>query len=388
MPDAYPINHALATIKGDPGTRLVQYARGRADIISLANGEGCLPTPGFIVEAAEAALNKGMTFYDRPLGLDALRREISDYYGRIYDCNVASERIFITNSGSNALNIALRGILNEGDEVVAVTPIWKNLLGVVELAGAHVRQVPLTLEKESWELDLDQLFEACSEKTKALLIVSPANPTGWIADDNTIKAILDFARSRNLWVISDEVYGRLTYDMPHAPSFLEHAGDHDYLMTINSFSKAWAMTGWRLGWITGPAFMAEKIRCLIQYSNLCASPFIQHAGIAALNDGEDFIANQLTSWAKSREFVMGKLRQNPKVNCGWPEAGFYAFFKHQDLPDCEEFCKALVDDAGLLLVPGASFGKDCKGFVRLSFACSRNKIEKAMDRLEQKIGTV
>lgn len=379
----YPLNKALCEMSPNIAAELMNYARGKGpDIISLAQGEGCMPTPDFIVDAAAKALKEGKTFYGRPLGLPELREEISEYYKRIYGLNdIGPERVFISTSGSNAMNLTLRALLNKGDEVVAITPIWKNLLGAVELSDAKVRQVGLTEGPQGWSLDLDKLFAACTEKTKALLIVSPSNPTGWIISPEEIERILAFARERNIWVISDEVYSRLVYEGARAVSFLDYAKPDDLLMVINSFSKTWAMTGWRLGWIVGPAFMDDKIRHISIYNNLCVAPFTQYAGIAALREGEEFIRNQLNLWRRTRELLMDTLGQHPRVKLTRPESSFYAFFRVDGEPDCIDFCYRLIDEAGVSLAPGITFGDCSKSYIRMSFACSRSKMEKALERL-------
>lgn len=381
--ESYPLNRTLCGLSPNIAAELMNYAREKGDdVISLAQGEGCMSTPDFITDAATKALKDGKTFYGRPLGLPELRAEISDYYKRIFDLDsIGPERVFITTSGSNAMNLTLRALLNPGDEVVAITPIWKNLLGAVELSDAAIRQVPLTETPDGWTLDLDKLFAACTDKTKALLIVSPSNPTGWCITGAEIEKILEFARARNIWIISDEVYGRLVYEGTRAESFLDYAQPNDLLMVINSFSKTWAMTGWRLGWIVGPAFMDDKIRHLSIYNNLCVAPFTQYAGIVALRDGEEFIQNQLNLWRKSRDLVMEKLGGHERVLITRPQSSFYAFFRVKGEYDCIAFCKRLIDEAGLSLAPGITFGDCSKGYIRMSFACSRNKMERALERL-------
>lgn len=377
-----PLNDALYNMNPNVGAELMNYARAKGgDIISLAQGEGCMPTPPFIIEAATRAMTEGQTFYSRPLGLPELRQELSDYYKRIYDLDIDSDRIFISPSGSNAMNVALRALLNVGDEVVAVTPIWKNLLGAAELSGAKVIQSPLVEDENGWHLDLEHLFACCTENTKALLIVSPSNPTGWCITADEIRAIMEFARERGIWVISDEVYSRLVYDGTHAETFLDYADPEDLLIVINSFSKSWAMTGWRLGWITAPAFMADRIRLVTIYNNLCVAPFIQKAGITALKDGEEFIKNQLSHWDKNRNLVFETLKSYDSVRITKPQSSFYAFFRVRHEPDCIKFAYRLIDQAGLSLAPGITFGDACKGYIRMSFACSREKIEKSLDRL-------
>ena len=235
------------------GAEIVRYGRRKPDILSLGQGEGSVPTPDFIREAAQKALMDGKTFYGPALGQEALREELSAYYRRIYDLDIGTERIFITGSGTTAMHLALTALLDKGDEVVAVTPIWKNLLGAVELAQGHCAEVPLTRDNGGWKLDMQALFDACTPKTKAILITTPSNPTGWMMSESEMRAALDFARERGIWIVSDEVYGRTVFDAVRAPSFLDVAKPDDKLFVVNSFSKSWAMTGWRLGWLVGPA---------------------------------------------------------------------------------------------------------------------------------------
>ena len=251
----------VENLPANSGAEVLRYGWRKPDVLSLGQGEGCRPTPDFIIEAAHQAMQEGKTHYGPVLGIPALRQEVHHYYKRLLDVDINVQQIFITGSGTTAMHLALTSILDKGDEVIAITPIWKNLLGAVELAEARATQLSLDYsEKEGWVLDLDKLMDACTPKTKAILVVTPSNPTGWVMSDDEIKALMDFARSKGIWIISDEVYSRSVYGKKHAPSFLEHANDEDLLMTVNSFSKNWAMTGWRLGWLTGPKAAEPIIR--------------------------------------------------------------------------------------------------------------------------------
>ncbi|MCB1564019.1 MAG: aminotransferase class I/II-fold pyridoxal phosphate-dependent enzyme, partial [Alphaproteobacteria bacterium] len=184
---------------------------------------GDAPTPDFICEAAATAMREGRTFYGPVLGREELRQSLSEYYERIYGLDIPSERIFVTSSGSTAMHLSLAALLDKGDEVVAITPIWKNLIGAIELTQADTTQVQLDYIDNEWTLDLDKLFAAVTERTKVILVVTPSNPTGWTATKEEMTAILDFARERNIWVLSDEVYGRIVYEGVRAPSFLDVA---------------------------------------------------------------------------------------------------------------------------------------------------------------------
>lgn len=370
----------------NPGAEMLRYGWRRSDIISLGQGEGCLPTPDFIVNAAHQAMAEGKTHYGPVLGQPALREEISSYYKRIFDVDIEPNRAFITGSGTTAMHLALTSILDKDDEVVAITPIWKNLLGAVGLAQAKTVQVPLHFNADGgWSLDMDELLGAITEKTKAVLVVTPSNPTGWTMSKEEMKTLLDFTRDRQIWIVSDEVYNRSLYGESHAPSFLQLAEKEDLLLTVNSFSKAWAMTGWRLGWLTGPDFAEGVIRDIALYDNMGPPTFTQFGGIAALKEGEGFIADQLKSWEHNLNIIMTRLNTLDNVSTYRPQSTFYSFFKVDDQDDCLVFGKHLIDEVGLSLAPGCAFGANCKGWMRLCFAVSEDKLNNALDRLEKVI---
>lgn len=379
-----PVLHALTA---NPGAEMMRYAQGKKNIITLGQGEGDAPTPDFICEAAMKAMRDGRTFYGPVLGREELRGALADYYERIYDLEIPPERIFVTSSGSTAMHISLAALVDKGDEVVAITPIWKNLIGAIELTAATTKQVSLDYKNDKWELDLEKLFAACNERTKVILIVTPSNPTGWTASAEEIKAILDFARKKKIWILADEVYGRLVYEGTRAPSFLDAAQEDDLLLVVNSFSKSWAMTGWRLGWIVGPKIAESKIRDVALYNKLCPPDFTQFGAIAALEQGEDFLKKQLDLWRGNRDYMMERFAKMKRVSVPYPEATFYAFFKVEGEPDCIALTKRFIDEAGVLLSPGSAFGQSSKGYIRLCFAVSRPRLAEALDRIEQVIGS-
>jgi aspartate aminotransferase len=370
----------------NPGAEMLRYGWRLPDVISLGQGEGSAPTPDFIIHAAHQAMAEGKTHYGPVLGQPALREEISAYYKRVFNFDIAPNRAFITGSGTTAMHLALTSILEKDDEVVAITPIWKNLLGAVGLAQAKTIQVPLDFDEESgWSLDMDQLLDAVTDRTKAILVVTPSNPTGWTMSLKDMQTLIDFARERNIWIVSDEVYNRSLYGQNHAPSFLQAAQNDDLLLTVNSFSKAWAMTGWRLGWLVGPDFAEGIIRDIALYDNMGPPTFTQFGGIAALREGEDFITTQLKDWGNNLDIIMERLGKHDKIKTYRPESTFYSFFKVEGEEDCLAFGKRLIDEAGLSLAPGCAFGANCKGWMRFCFAVSQEKLEKALDRLESAI---
>lgn len=376
-----PVLHALTS---NPGVETMSYAAGKKDIITLGQGEGDKPTPDFIIEATMQAMKDGKTFYGPVLGHDRLREALSDYYKRIYKLNnIGAERIFVTASGSTAMHLSLAALVDEGDDVVALTPIWKNLLGAIELTKSLTIQTSLDYVDGQWKLNLDKLFASCTPRTKVMLIVSPSNPTGWTATHEEMRAILDFARERKIWVLADEVYGRLVYDGVRAPSFLDVARDDDQLLVVNSFSKSWAMTGWRLGWIVGPKAAEGKIRDVALYNKLCPPSFTQFGAIAALEQGEDFLTSQIDLWRSNRDYMVSRFTQIPSIEMPYPTATFYGFFKVKGEPDCLSLTKRLIDEAGVLLSPGCAFGRECSGYLRICFAVSHERLKEAIDRIEK-----
>lgn len=364
------------------GAELLSYARTKSDVITLAQGEGSLPTPDFIIDGAAKAMKEGKTFYGPVLGQCELRQEIANYYVKHYEINLPTNRIFVTGSGTTAMHLALTAVLNEGDEVVAVTPIWKNLLGAVEIAQGVVKDVPLEDKGGEWSLDLDRLFDSVTSKTQALLIVSPSNPTGWVMPASDVKRVLDFARERDIWIISDEVYTRTTFDAPRAPSFLDYADEDDKLFVVNSFSKMWAMTGWRMGWLVGPARSEDIIRNIAIYDNMGPCTFSQFGAIEALRHGEDFIAMQRQMWKDNRDYAVKRLSSNNRIHLNVPQATFYGFVRIEGENNCIDLCRRLIDEEALALSPGISFGKSCQGYVRICFGVDRDILDQAIDRLE------
>lgn len=373
----------LSNLSPNPGAEMLRYGWSKPGIVSLAQGEGSMKTPDFVIEATHKALQEGKTFYAPVLGVQDLRQEISNYYARVFNMSLPTSRIFVTSSGTTAMHLALTSILDAGDEVVAVTPIWKNLLGAIELTEAKTVQVALEhIEGKGWDLDLDKLFDAVTDKTKAMLIVTPSNPTGWMMKGSDIQKVVEFARARGIWIIADEVYSRIVYDGTRSASFLDHTVPEDKVFVVNSFSKSYAMTGWRLGWLIGPAQSEDAVRDLALYDNMGPPTYAQYGAIAALRHGEPFIAEQLALWKSNLDLVMERFQANGRITMHRPTATFYAFFKIEGGEDDLALVKRLIDEANLSLAPGCAFGKCCAGWIRMCFAVSEEKLIDSLNRLE------
>lgn len=376
----------LDQVRNNPGAEIIRYGRNKPDILSLGSGESDLPTPGFIADAVARALKDGYTNYGPILGRMDLRESLSEYYQDIYGLTIAPERNIITISGSAAMHLALRSIVERGDDVIAVTPIWKNLLGSVKLRQASTIEVPLKFEGDKWQLNPEDIYAAVTPKTKAILINSPNNPTGWVMPEDQMRQVMNWARDKGIWIISDEVYSRLVYGASRAPSFLDVAREDDRLMTVNSFSKNWAMTGWRLGWLVVPPEAIDKIYNIILYENMGAPNFLQFGAKAAIEHGEDFITDFKQRCADNLDTVMRTFEASSKIETYRPESTFYSFFKVQGEPDCMALAKRLIDEQSLCLGPGCSFGSETVGYLRLCFAVNRARLDDAMDRLHKVLG--
>jgi aspartate/methionine/tyrosine aminotransferase len=292
------------------------------------------------------------------------------------------DRVTVMASGMSGIMVSHQLLVDPDTNVVCPVPLWPNIKGTVDILGGEFRPVPLRFTERSWRLDLDQLFDTVDQKTRVIFINSPNNPTGWLMSSDQQIEVLNFCRARGIWLVADEVYARIVYGMKHAPSFLEHANQEDGLIVINSFSKPWAMTGWRLGWLITPTRFGKTIEMMNEFNFVNAAPFTQIAGITALQDGESFIESQIARYEKARNLVYQRLNSHPSIRIGWPDAAFYAFFAIEGMADGRTFCKELVQEARIGLVPGITFGAPEDGWLRLCFANQLETLNTAIDRLE------
>ena len=361
--------------------RVMNYGRAKEGLIPLWAGEGDVATPAFISEAAYRSMLAGETFYTHQRGIPELRQAIADYHARLYGLELPAERFFVTGSGMQAIQIAVQALAGAGDEVVLATPAWPNVDAALRVMGARPVPVPLAFDRDGWRLDVDRLMAACGAHTRAISLNSPGNPTGLTLSAEELAAILSFARERGIWIIADEVYGRFYYQGSRAPSLLDVMEGDDRVLLVNTFSKNWAMTGWRLGWLSAPAEIGQVIENLIQYSTSGAAVFMQRAGIVAIEEGEDFVAEQVARAAAGRDIACGALQPLNRVRFAWPDGAFYLLFAVDGYEDTETLAIRLVDEAGIGLAPGTAFGPGGESFLRLCFARSADSLNAAMDRL-------
>jgi aspartate/methionine/tyrosine aminotransferase len=352
-------------------------------VIPMWAGEPDVPTPAFICDAASRALSAGHTFYAQNRGIPSLRAALAAYHRRVHGVDIHDDRIALTLSGMNAVMLTVQGLVGPGDNAIAITPSWPNVMRAMQIAGATVREVAMRPSDAGWSLDLDALFAAADARTRVIYLASPGNPTGWIMSRAEADAILAFARARNIAILSDEVYHRIVYDRPHALSFLEIMQPDDPVFVINSFSKSWAMTGWRLGWIVYPVSATAAFEKLIQFNTSGGLVFLQHGAIAALEQGEDFIAEFVARCQAGREVVAGRLARMQRVRAVPSAGSFYAMFEIAGVDDTLQFCKRAVREAGIGLAPGTAFGAGAERHIRLCSAKGTDLLDTAMDRLER-----
>lgn len=366
--------------------RVFNYGRGREGLIPLWVGEGDLPTPPFIVEAAAKALRDGDTFYTWQRGIPALRTALAAYHARHYGGAFNPEGFFVTGGGMQAIQIAVRLVAGAGDEVLVPTPAWPNIAAAVGVNGSTPVSVPMTLGNAGWVLDLDRLFDAATPRTRAIFLNSPSNPTGWTARTDELAAILSFARQRGLWIIADEVYHRFFYAGDRSPSFYDVADRDDRVLYVSTFSKNWSMTGWRIGWLSAPPALGNTIENLIQYSTSGVAGFMQKGATAALDHGEDYVALQVERARKGREIVTSRLAETGRVRFADPAGAFYLFFSVDGETDTDKLAHTLVDEANVGLAPGPAFGEGASQFMRLCFARSAGDVKEASERLAYWLG--
>ncbi|MBO0345411.1 pyridoxal phosphate-dependent aminotransferase [Roseibium sp. CAU 1637] len=379
------VRHLSAEARRAPESGIVEVinaGRERDDLVPLWVGEGDLPTPDFICQAAKQSFDRGETFYTYQRGIPELRQALAEDHSKLYGKPFSAERFFVTGSGMQSIQIAVRCVAGPGDEVVYAAPAWPNLPAAVELTGAHAVPVAMELHDGRWELDVERLFAAVTPKTRAIFLNSPCNPTGWVAGREVLQAVLTETRKRGLWIIADEVYGRFFYGAgTAAPSFYDVAEEDDMILYVNTFSKNWAMTGWRAGWISAPRALGQVIENLIQYSTSGVPVPTQRAAIAALTQGADFLADQISRAAAGREAIVSTLSQVPRLQLSEADGAFYLFFSIDGVRDSRQGALDLVRETGVGLAPGVAFGAAGEGYFRLCYASSLKRLETAGNRI-------
>lgn len=361
---------------------VANYGRGRDGLIPLWIGEGDLPTPAFICEAATRSLAAGETFYTWQRGIPELREALARYHTTLYGRAFAPEEFYVTGSGMQAIQIVIGMVAGAGDEVVIPTPTWPNAAAATGIVGARAVEVPMSFANDGWSLDLERLAGAVTPKTRAFFVVSPSNPTGWTATRADLTALLALARRHGLWIIADETYARFWYgEGPRAPSFFDVMDADDRILFVNTFSKNWAMTGWRIGWIAAHPALGQVIENMIQYATSGVAQFMQRAAVTAIERGEGFVTHLIERARRGRDISCRALAATGRVRFAQPEGAFYLFFTVDGETDTRRLVMRLVDEANVGLAPGTAFGAGGEYFVRLCFARNAEQLAAAVERV-------
>ncbi|MHB1207406.1 MAG: pyridoxal phosphate-dependent aminotransferase [Rhodospirillaceae bacterium] len=378
----HPRIKALGT---SPIRALSDIGLARKDVLPFWFGESDLPTADFICDAAAAALKAGQTFYAQNLGIPPLRDAIARYTSTLHGVDVGAERIAVTNSGVTGIMLAMQAVLDPGDKVVIVTPVWPNLFEIPRILSADVTYFPLEVRDGAWHLDEDRLLAALTPEVRLVLINSPSNPTGWQITPAQQRRIVEHCRRHGTWILADEVYERMTFDraLKAAPSFLSAAKPEDRLIVVNSFSKSWSMTGWRLGWLVAPAALTPHLGKLIEYNFSSSPQFVQAAGIVAIERGEEAVTAARERLIANRDTLLAGLRRINSIEATTPAGGMYAFFRFEGENDSFATAKRLIEEVGLGLAPGVAFSPAGEGWLRWCFAAEPAKLADGLDRLRR-----
>jgi len=366
---------------------VVNYGRGKDGLIPLWSGEGDRPTPDFIGQAAVDGIEAGETFYTWQNGIPALREALARYHKRHFGADFSPEDFIVTAGGMQAIDLSIRAIAGEGDEMLYFAPAWPNFPAAAGLAGARPVSVPLEFSDNGWSLDIARVEAAVTPRTRAIFVNTPSNPTGWTAEKETLAAILAIARKHGLWIIADEIYALFNYGGGRAASFVDVMEPEDRIIFVNTFSKNWAMTGWRIGWMRLHPSLGRTFENLIQYSTTGVAPFMQRGGAAALDHGDDFVAGQVEQARKARDMLCDALQSTGRVRVRAPQGAFYLFFAVDGLQNSTEAAFDIIDRARVGLAPGAAFGPEGEGYLRLCFLRRLDHIEEAASRLASWIAT-
>lgn len=362
---------------------LADIAMAMDGVLRLYFGESNLPTPQYIKDAAIRALSDGYTFYTENAGLPSLRAAIAQKYAEIHGVKLdPSQHIVVTASGVQALHVSIRCVLDPGDEAIVLTPAWPNGSAIIGMCSGRAIQIPHVLHGDRYEIDLSAVESAIGGKTRLILYTSPSNPLGWVATEQDQARLLEICRKHGLWLLADEVYERLYYSGPVAPSILRQCRENEAVIVVHSFSKSYCMTGWRLGWLVSRPDLARKAAQLNEFIVSHAPSMAQKAAEVALRDGEKELRSMVQRLEGNRNLVSDALQHMPGVTVPRAEGAFYLFPRIKQMRDSFEFCRKLLIEKKVGIAPGVAFGEGGEGSVRICFAADRSVLEPALERLD------
>ena len=376
-----PFRSEVLDVTESPLVEIATVAEGMPGSLKLCYGEPDMPTPEFICRAACDAAAAGHTFYTHTAGYPELREAIAAKVFELHGVTYRPSEVMSTVGASMAIFTAIRACVGPGDNAIVISPAYAIFTNGVMMCGGQPRAVPLARDGNRFRLDIDRVRQAIDGNTRMLIVNSPSNPTGWIMTADEQRSLYDLAERHDLMILSDEVYERLVFDEAIAPSFARIAGSWEHLVVVNSFSKTYSMTGWRLGWAQGSERMIRLMYKTAEFITSNATAAVQQAGIVALRDGEPYVRELRHQYARRRALVVEALRSIPGISLPEPDGAFYAFPRIAGLTDSTAFTAKLVRETGVALAPGVAFGADGEGYVRLCFAASEDTLARALGRL-------
>ncbi len=365
--------------------RATQMQKQGVDVIHMEIGRPDFDTPAIIKEAAYESLKKGNVFYTSNYGTPELRRAIAEKLRRDNGIDYSPEEILVTIGVGEGTYAAVAAFLSAGDEVLVPDPVWLNYIHVPEFFGA----VPVSYslkEENNYQMDADEIESLITDKTKMLVINTPSNPTGGVQSRETLEKIARLVEKHNLIVVSDEIYEKLTYGGVKHVSFASLPGMKERTITLNGFSKCYSMTGWRLGYAAAPVACIKAMVRVHQYINTCASSFVQEAGITALEKGESAVQEMVAEYERRRDYAVDAINAIDGLSCKKPDGAFYIFVNVRSLGmTSAEAANYFLEEAHIATVPGSAFGPQGEGFIRISYACSYERIVEGMERLKKAV---
>jgi aspartate/methionine/tyrosine aminotransferase len=378
------LREEILNVAESPMVQIATIAESMPGSLKLCYGESDMPTPAFICRAADEAMRAGHTFYTHTAGYRELREAIASKITELHQVRYDVPEIMATVGGTMAIYAAIRALVGRGDNAVIVSPAYAIFSNAVIMSGGEPRPAPLARRGDRFVLDLDRIREAIDAYTRLIIVNSPSNPTGWVITEDEQRALAEIAERHDVVILADEVYERLVYDgRATAPSFARVVTNRDRLIVINSFSKTYNMTGWRLGWAQTSARTITAMYKAAEFMTSNPAAMVQQAGIAALRDGEPYVAELREHYRQRRDQVTATLSNLPGVSLPDPQGAFYAFPKFDDSTDSAAFTAALLRDTGLALAPGVGFGRDGEGYIRVCFASTEATISDALARLQK-----
>jgi aspartate/methionine/tyrosine aminotransferase len=366
--------------------RLVANAgMGLPDVLPFWFGESDQPAHALVREAAAAALGRGETLYSHNLGLPELRDAYASYVNSLHTCQLTPERVVITSAGVSALMVAAQALVNPGDEVVVVEPVWPNLPALPRILGGQLKTVALAVLDGRWQLDIDALLNAITSATKMVMVNSPNNPSGWVMPRAQQEKLLAHCRVTGTWIVSDEVYHRLDFASARgiAPSLLDIAEPHDRVVVVHSFSKSFWMTGFRLGALIVPPDLLTGIGKLMEFNTSCAPVFVQRAGIVAIENADMLVGAVRAQLDAARPVLLRALGTIAGATVPVPDGAMYVFFRVPGSAHSLDVATRLVTEAGLGLAPGSAFGASGEGYLRWCYAGAPERMELGVSRLKE-----